>query len=82
MREHDHVIGVFNRHNADVRRRIAPEQLLVYDVAEGWEPLCRFLAVDVPTDPMPKTKTTEEFQQRAGAVRGVVLQRETLVEHE
>ena len=25
-----------------------PERLLVYDVAEGWEPLCRFLGRPVP----------------------------------
>jgi Sulfotransferase domain len=61
MRDHDHVIEVFNRHNAAVRRRIAPERLLVNQVEQGWGPLCSFLGVDVPTTPMPKTNTSEGF---------------------
>jgi hypothetical protein len=64
MREHDHVIEVFKRHNAEVRRRISPERLLVYDVTQGWGPLCRFLGVPVPSVPMPKTNTAEEWSQR------------------
>ncbi len=39
MRDHDHVIEVFKRHNAEVRRRIAPNRLLVYELDQGWEPL-------------------------------------------
>ena len=66
MRDHDHVIDAFIRHNAEVRRRIAPDRLLVYEVEHGWEPLCRFLDVAVPTTPMPNTNTTEEFGKRFG----------------
>src|SRR6185436_1486507 len=33
MREHDHVIDVFKKHNAEVRRRTPAERLLVYEVA-------------------------------------------------
>lgn len=66
LRDHDHVIEVFNSHNAEVRRRIAPERLLVYEVAQGWEPLCRFLGVPVPDTPMPKTNTSEELGRRLG----------------
>jgi hypothetical protein len=42
---------------------IPPERLLVYDVAEGWAPLCAFLGVPVPDGPMPKVNSTEEFQR-------------------
>jgi hypothetical protein len=69
MNEHDHVIAVFKRHNAEVRRRIAPERLLVYEVAQGWEPLCKFLGVPVPDAPMPRTNSTEEFVQRRAAMQ-------------
>jgi hypothetical protein len=61
MRDHDHVIDVFMRHNAAVRRRISPDRLLVYQIEQGWEPLCRFLGAGVPATPMLKTNTTEEF---------------------
>ena len=59
-----HVLDVLARHEAEVKRSIAPERLLVFDVAEGWEPLCTFLGVPVPATPFPRTNSTEEFQAR------------------
>lgn len=61
MHEREHMIDVYERHNAEVRRTILPERLLVYEVKQGWEPLCRFLGVDVPTVPFPRVNTTEDF---------------------
>ena len=57
-------IAEYNRHNAEVARVIPPERLLVYEVKQGWEPLCKFLGVPVPEAPFPLTNTTEEFQAR------------------
>ena len=59
--DRDKVIEVFERHNETVRRTIPADRLLVYDVAQGWEPLCAFLGVPVPATPMPKVNSTEEF---------------------
>jgi hypothetical protein len=61
---------VFREHNARVRATIPPERLLVYEVAQGWGPLCDFLGVPVPDGPMPKVNSTEEFQAnvRAGVI--------------
>ena len=64
LRDRNHAIAVFQRHNAEVRRTIAPERLLVYEVTQGWAPLCGFLGVDVPSTPMPKTNTREEWGRR------------------
>ncbi len=64
-----HVLSVYRAHNEAVKRAIAPDRLLVYDIAEGWEPLCRFLDVAVPTTPIPRTNSTEEFIAR-GRARG------------
>jgi hypothetical protein len=63
MHNHDKVISVFKAHNARVREVIPADRLLVYEVAQGWEPLCRFLEVAVPDGPMPKVNSTEEFQR-------------------
>ena len=60
----EHAIRAFNAHNEDVRRSVPPEQLLVYEVAQGWGPLCAFLEVPVPSTPYPKANTTEEFVSR------------------
>ena len=59
-----HVIDCYERHNAAVRRAIPPERLLVYDVSQGWEPLCAFLGVPVPGEPFPRVNSTSEFQER------------------
>ncbi|SEN58474.1 sulfotransferase family protein [Nonomuraea pusilla] len=46
-------VEVFERHAAEVRASLPPERLLVFDVREGWGPLCAFLGVDVPGEPFP-----------------------------
>jgi len=64
MHDREHCTRIFREHNARVRATIPPERLLVYEVAQGWAPLCEFLGVPVPDGPMVKTNTTEEFQAR------------------
>jgi hypothetical protein len=70
LHDRDHCIAVFKAHNARVRQTIPPDRLLVYEVAQGWGPLCDFLGVQVPDTPMPKVNSTEEFQAniRSGAI--------------
>jgi hypothetical protein len=60
----DNMIAAYLRHNAKVKATIAPERLLVFDPAEGWQPLCRFLGAAAPEAPFPHVNTTEEFQAR------------------
>jgi hypothetical protein len=64
LRDRAHAISVYERHNAEVRRVIPPERLLVYEASEGWEPLCRFLGVPMPEAAMPKVNSREEFAAR------------------
>ena len=59
-----HAIETFNRHNAEVRRRVPPERLLVYDVREGWAPLCRFFEVEIPDKPFPHLNDTRQMRRR------------------
>lgn len=63
----EHALAVYRTHIADVKAAIDPERLLVYDVAEGWEPLCRHLGIAVPPQPFPRTNSTDEFRARAAA---------------
>lgn len=49
---------------------------MVYEVKDGWEPLCRFLDVPVPQGkPFPRLNDTAEFERiiRRGALVGKVL---------
>jgi hypothetical protein len=54
-------LAAYRRRTEEVRAAIAPDRLLVFDVAEGWEPLCRFLGVPVPAQPFPRVNSTAEF---------------------
>ncbi len=51
-------------HNDAVREAIAPERLLVWRVTDGWAPLCRFLEVPVPEEPLPHANDAETFRGR------------------
>ena len=59
-------LAAFRRRTEEVKAAIAPERLLIYDVAEGWEPLCAFLDVPVPTTAFPRTNSVVEFWQHFG----------------
>jgi Sulfotransferase domain len=64
----DYAIGVYRAHIDAVQRAIPAERLLVYDVAEGWAPLCRALGVPVVREPYPRVNTRSEFRRAmAGA---------------
>jgi len=62
----EHVLEVLAAHEKDVIASVPPAELLVYDVAEGWEPLCAFLGVPVPDEPFPRTNTTSDFRTMVG----------------
>jgi hypothetical protein len=64
--DREHVISVLRAHEADVIATVPREQLLVFDVAQGWEPLCTFLGVPVPPTQFPRTNSTEEFRMWTG----------------
>lgn len=59
----DHAISIFNRHNQEVIERILEDRLLVYQPGEGWERLCRFLNVTVPSEPFPHMNGTASFRR-------------------
>ena len=47
-----------------VKKTVPKEQLLVFNVKEGWEPLCKFLGVEPPKDckEFPRVNSSKEFQ--------------------
>jgi hypothetical protein len=65
--------AVMNRWNDEVTNTVPPERLLVWDPAEGWEPLCAFLEVEVPAEPLPRLNDTTSFREGIiGGALGVV----------
>ncbi len=65
--------AVMDRWNEEVKRTVPAVRLLVWDPAEGWEPLCGFLEVDVPAEPLPRLNDTTSFREGIiGGALGVV----------
>lgn len=62
--DHDGLIKAFEAHIEAVKNTIPADQLLVYEVKDGWEPLCRFLGKPVPSEPFPHTNDRTEFWDR------------------
>lgn len=54
---------LYDKHNAHVRDLVPEGQLLVYDVREGWDPLCKFLQVPVPGEEFPRLNETGAMQR-------------------
>jgi hypothetical protein len=59
---------IMERWNDEVKQTVPAERLLVWDPKEGWEPLCEFLEVPTPDDPLPNLNDTESF--KAGIIGG------------
>jgi hypothetical protein len=61
-----HCTQVFRRHQEAVVAKVPKEKLLVFDVREGWEPLCKFLGVPVPGEEFPNTNSRAEVREHWG----------------
>jgi hypothetical protein len=64
IHDRDFLLAHFKRHTDEVVKAIPKERLLVYEVGEGWERLCKFLGVDVPGTPFPRENSREQFAAR------------------
>lgn len=60
----DEIIASYEQHNESVRAAVDPERLLVYEVGQGWGPLCAFLGVEVPGEAFPRVNDSGAFEGR------------------
>jgi hypothetical protein len=51
------------RWNREVQEIVPADRLLVWNPKEGWDPLCEFLEIPVPEQPLPNVNDTENFQK-------------------
>lgn len=49
----DVVLSKYRQHNLYVKSHCPKEQLLMYQLGDGWEPLCKFLNKPIPDVPFP-----------------------------
>jgi hypothetical protein len=62
----EYAIEVYRNHNDEVIRSVDPGNLLVYEVKQGWEPLCAFLGADVPPEDFPHVNDNESMRKMIG----------------
>lgn len=58
------LIDAMLAHNERVKRTVPSDRLLVWQPSDGWKPLCEFLEVDVPDEPLPHVNDRETFLGR------------------
>jgi hypothetical protein len=61
--DEDRMVAAYHRHNAAVQAGLPAERLLVFDVRQGWGPLCDFLGVQPPDEPFPHLNDSQFLQE-------------------
>ena len=51
-----------SKSNKIKKKLIPPENLLVWQPSDGWEPLCKFLEVEIPPTPIPVENQTSDIK--------------------
>jgi len=64
LQDKNTVIERFLNHEKKVKRLIPPDQLLIYNVKEGWKPITDFLSLPVPSLSFPNTNSKDQFLNR------------------
>ena len=50
------------KHNMYVESVVPKEDLLIWNVKDGWEPLCSFLGKEIPDEPIPHDNKTGDIE--------------------
>lgn len=58
----------YEAHNEQVRANVPPGKLLVFNVKEGWGPLCAFLGKGVPAEPFPFVNESADLERARRAM--------------
>jgi hypothetical protein len=64
-------LSFYHNWNDRIEATIPRHQLLIYEVSEGWEPLCKFLEVPVPDIPFPASNQRTGFKRKYRKLMGV-----------
>jgi len=64
--DRDAAIAAFEAWNADVRATAPADRLLIWNIGDGWGPICAALGLPSPAEPFPHKNTTAEFREMSG----------------
>ncbi|WP_372366686.1 sulfotransferase family protein [Candidatus Uabimicrobium sp. HlEnr_7] len=57
-------IDKYHHYCQEVKDIIPKEKLLIYEVSQGWQPLCQFLGCNIPNEIFPQKNIRKEFQRQ------------------
>ena len=60
------VLSAYQKRIDDVKQVIPADRLLIFDVSDGWAPLCNFLNLPVPDSDFPRSNSKGEFWESFG----------------
>jgi len=63
FQDRKHALNFFEQRLEQVKAAVPKEKLLVHAAADGWEPLCAFLEVDVPNIPYPRLNESAKIKR-------------------
>jgi hypothetical protein len=63
MTDEEAAVAAFHRHVTTVTEELDGHRLLVFDVREGWRPLCEFLGVESPDEAFPHLNDSQSMQR-------------------
>ncbi|THD26459.1 Nad dependent epimerase dehydratase [Fasciola hepatica] len=72
LTDDDQMIRGFVHRIEEVKRVVPAERLLVFEVKDGWGPLCRFLNKPIPNVPFPRVNDRKEMQKRLKNVKTLI----------
>jgi len=61
--DREKTMSVYKDWIEEVKKTVPPDRLLIYEVKEGWKPLCDFLSVPVPHKPFPHINERKSFKR-------------------
>ncbi len=63
MSDKDTAYLAYQKRIDDVKQAISADRLLIFDVSEGWGPLCAFLNLPEPQVDFPRSNSTVDFNE-------------------
>jgi len=71
INDREWMVAYFTSREKEIKAAIPVDKLLVFDVKEGWKPLCDFLGVDIPDTDFPRVNSREETRKILDAMLAV-----------
>ena len=69
VEDREFATACLRHHSQEVTAAIDSQRLLVFDVRQGWNPLCEFLQCPVPDVPFPRTNSRRSIHAAVWAIR-------------